>query len=157
MNNYTIRAYNTSDKQLLLDLLNTLTPTYFAVEEYHDFDQYLDTETELYYVLEMNRKIVACGGINFEKENKLAKISWDMVSSDFQGQGIGSVLLQYRLDIIKQLPGIEQLIVRTSQFAYQFYEKHGFDTIETKENYWAEGIHMYKMAYQEKQLSPFDK
>jgi len=42
------------------------------------------------------------------------------------------------------------MTVRTSQFVYGFYEKHGFELKKVVKNYWAQGFDLYDMEYKEK-------
>lgn len=130
-----------------MQLLEVNIPDFFAEEELGDFSTYLDKEIEQYFVLFLGNTLVACGGINFERDKYSAKISWDVVHPDFQGKGLGSQLLQYRLDILTAEPEIQEIMVRTSQHVYQFYEKRGFRLVETQQNYWAQGMDLYKMIY----------
>lgn len=78
-NNLIIRPYKSSDKTELLTLIDLNTPFYFASTEKSDFDRYLDSEIELYYVITFEDKIVGCGGINFQDDKSVGVISWDMV------------------------------------------------------------------------------
>ena len=142
-----IRDYNTTDKQEVVNLLRLNSPEFFAQEEEADFNNYLETEKEAYFVLLYSGKIVGCGGINFMQNNTTAKISWDIFHPDYQGKSLGKRLLKYRMDKLISTEGIQKIIVRTSQLAYQFYEKVGFELLEIKKDYWAEGIDMYYMEY----------
>ena len=65
-------------------------------------------------------------------------------TSRLSGQIIG-----YRIEVLKAIPGIKKITVRTSQLAYKFYEKQGFTLNEIKRNYWADGFDMYSMQYNE--------
>jgi ribosomal protein S18 acetylase RimI-like enzyme len=143
-----IRTYSSADKIQLMDLMRLNTPNYFAESEILDLDHYLDHELELYYVVELNSVLVGGGGINFDNSQKQAKISWDIIHPDFQGQGIGKRLLEYRLEIIKKIDDIDQIIVRTSQLTTGFYQKNGFELLEIKKDYWAKGFDLYRMEYQ---------
>ncbi len=147
MENLQIRPYTSADKPQLLALLAENTPMYFAAEEESDFLHYLDHEIDEYFVVESAGQIVGCGGINFEAEKSLAKISWDIVSNRHQGRGIGSVLLKHRLHIICQTATVQKIMVRTSQVAYQFYEKNGFQLLKIEKDYWAVGFDLYQMEY----------
>lgn len=143
-----IRHYLSADKPALLEMIRKLVPEYFAQEEVADYEFYLDHEIELYFVAELQEKIVGAGGINFENSQH-AKISWDFVDSDFLGKNIGSALLNHRLQFLKAKPEVTLISVRTSQKAYRFYEKNGFVLKETIPDFWAKGFDLYSM-----QLTP---
>ena len=142
-----IRPYNNSDKEALLRILKLNTPKYFSPEEEADLVYYLDNEIEYYYVLEINNQVVGGGGINFTDDKMTGKISWDLISPDFQGKSLGSALLNYRIEKLKEFKDVQQIIVRTSQLVYKFYEKLGFTLFEIVEDYWAKGFHLYNMKY----------
>jgi len=140
-----IRPYAPSDKEAVLSLLRLNTPAYFATSEEGDFVHYLHHELELYYVLELNREIVGCGGINFADNKTHGRISWDMFHPAHQGKGLGSQLTRFRINRLKEMDGIRLISVRTSQLAFQFYEKLGFELKESVKDYWAPGFDMYRM------------
>lgn len=131
----------------VINLLKLNTPQYFAPIEEKDFIHYLNQEIELYFVVENENAIVACGGCNFSDDKTVGIISWDIVHPEFQGKSIGSRLLNYRINLLKMEYSILSIIVRTSQFTYKFYEKLGFELKEIVENYWAKDFHLYRMAY----------
>jgi ribosomal-protein-alanine N-acetyltransferase len=141
----TFREYSSNDHDALQSLLYLNTPEYFAKEEKNDFIYYLENEVEYYYVGILGKQIVCSGGINFKNEPTAAFLSWDLVHPEFQGRGIGRALLQYRLEQLESIEGISKVIVRTSQLAWRFYEKSGFELIEVKKDHWAKGLDMYYM------------
>lgn len=143
----TIREYKVTDNQDVIDLIKLNIPEFFAVSEEEDFKEYLDNERELYYVLLYDDEIVGCGGINFSDDRTMAKISWDIFHPDYQGKSLGTQLLKYRLDIIKSMDHIQKITVRTSQFAYVFYKKQGFEIFEIVKDYWSPGFDLYNMEY----------
>lgn len=145
MDNLKIRAYQTTDKSLVLKIFQLNVPKYFAESELEDLKRYLDKEIEEYFVAEMNDEIIGAGGINFENEKKTAIISWDFIHPNYQGKGIGRKLLHHRLELLKSMKNIETIIVRTSQLTFKFYEKSGFKIDEIQKDYWAEGFDLYKM------------
>jgi ribosomal-protein-alanine N-acetyltransferase len=142
-----IRNYKPTDKSALLQIIRDNTPAYFAPEEEHDFSNYLDNEIEAYFVVETDGKIIGCGGVNFEENKTIGIISWGMIHPDYHGKKIGSALLQHRLDFLNRIESIQRITVRTSQFVYQFYEKLGFQLIESKKDFWCPGIDLYYMVY----------
>ena len=143
----TIREYQPTDKNAVIDLIRQNTPAYFAQEEEADFSNYLDSERELYFVLLFNNEIVGCGGINFTEDKTCGKISWDIIHPQHQGKSLGTQLLKYRIDKLKSVGSIRKITVRTSQLVYKFYEKQGFTLKEIKKDYWAKGFDMYNMEY----------
>ena len=148
-NSIVIREYLTTDKEVVMNLIKLNTPNFFAKEEVNDLSNYLDKGIELYYVLLVDGKVVGSGGINFAEKRTIGKISWDIMHPDYQGKSLGKKLLRYRIEVLKAIPSIKKITVRTSQLAYKFYEKQGFTLNEIKRNYWADGFDMYSMQYNE--------
>lgn len=143
-----IRSYLPEDKEQLLQIIRTNTPTYFAPEEEADFADYLENEREDYFVVEFAGQIVGCGGVNYSEDKSVGIISWGMIHPDFHGKKIGTELLKYRIDVLKNTPSVNQITVRTSQLTYPFYEKNGFQLIETQKDFWAPGLDMCFMNYE---------
>ena len=142
-----IREYKSIDKNAVLQLIRLNIPKYFASNEEDDFSRYLDSEIELYYVLFFDKKLVGCGGINFSDNRMTGKISWDILHPEYQGKSLGTYLLEYRIKKLKSIDRVQRITVRTSQLAYKFYEKRGFELLEVKKDYWARGFDMYRMEY----------
>lgn len=142
-----IRPYQTSDQSTLLDLIDLNIPNYFAFSEKEDFENYLEHERELYFVISLDDKIVGCGGINFQDKKTIGIISWDIIHPDYQGKSLGTKLLQHRIAVLKSMSTLKRIIVRTSQLTYPFYEKHGFELKEKIVDYWAKGFDLYYMEF----------
>lgn len=141
----TIRPYSPSDKNAVLLLFDWNVPDYFSKEERDGLVFYLDREIELYFVVVINTQIVGCGGINFESTKGI--ISWDIIHPQFQNQNLGTQLIQHRIEVLNNMPLIEKIVVRTSQHTFKFYQKKGFDLLETEKDYWATGFDLYYMEY----------
>lgn len=145
--NIRIRAFKPSDTPVLVEVLKLNVPRYFAESEIDDFKNYLLKEAEQYFVIENAGKIIGAGGINFTDGGVTGIISWDFIHPNFHRKGIGTQLLQHRLQIFRKLKSVENVVVRTSQHTYRFYEKNGFVLQEIQKDYWAQGFDMYKMTY----------
>jgi len=141
------RKYKPSDKSEVIALFRLNTPKYFAPEEENELILYLDHFSQNYFILEWEGKIIGCGGINLADDLTSARISWDFLHPDHQGKGFGRVLLQFRIEKIKEYKTMKTITVRTSQMAYLFYEKSGFVLAETIKDYWASGFDLYRMEY----------
>lgn len=140
-----IRTYTPSDQPDVIQLLQLNTPTYFAPEEEADYIDFLHNHIDRYFVAEMEGKVLACGGFNLADGGQTARISWDMVHPDSQGIGIGSALLEYRINEIMKLESVQLISVRTTQLVYKFYEKSGFELKEIAKDFWAPGFDLYNM------------
>lgn len=142
-----IRKFKLEDKDQLIEIFKNNVPKYFAETEVDDYEEYINGKVQDYYVALLGSIVIAAGGINYDKDRQLAKINWDIVDIPFQKQGIGTLLLKHRLEVINNKKDIKSIIVRTSQHAYGFYEKMGFKLLERHKDYWAKGFDMYKMVY----------
>ena len=149
--NLVIRAYNSNDKSAVLDILRLNTPDYFSPYEEAGFIHFLDHEIEVYYITLLNDKIVGAGGINFNENKTIGFISWGMIHPDYQRMSIGSTLLKHRIEVLKNKQEINQIIVRTSQLVFKFYEKHGFEVTEIVKDYWAKDFDLYNMIFRKDQ------
>ncbi|GAA4832630.1 GNAT family N-acetyltransferase [Algivirga pacifica] len=140
-----IRPYHPDDYPKVIALMQANTPAYFAEEEITDLEDYLKQHIEDYFLFEEEGEILGAAGINYFPEQQEARLSWDFVHPDAHGKGIGKQLTLFRLKHIQSQKLYSNIIVRTSQLAYQFYEKMGFTLLFVKENGWAEGYHLYHM------------
>lgn len=141
-----IRTYQSNDFESIMAIFDRLCPHYFHIEEKGDLQNYLNSEIEDYFVWEEQGAILAAGGINYFPEAKEARISWDLVHPDSHGKGLGTRLLKHRLNHIAQKPDYHDIVVRTSQMAWQFYEKGGFILSVVVKDYWAPGYDLYYMT-----------
>lgn len=140
-----IRPYVLSDREVLIALLKSNVPRYFAQAEVEDFVTYLDYHQESYFVVEVDGKIMGSGGINYFPDEGMARLSWDLIHPDFQGQGLGKALTLFRINEIKNNTSIHTVVVRTSQLVYTFYQKSGFELMHIVKDFWAEGFDLYQM------------
>ena len=140
-----IRNYTKKDKSTLIELLRQNTPEYFDPSEEREFINYLDNEAEDYFVYEEHSKIIGAGGINYFMKDNSARISWDMIASKSQGRGVGKKLTLHRINLLMRNPKIDIISVRTSQHAYKFYEKLGFEIEKIEKDYWAKNFDLYLM------------
>lgn len=140
-----IRPYSHQDKPKLIELIKQNIPAYFAPSEEIDFEHYLDHEVEDYFVFEEHSQIIGCGGINYFNDQKMARLSWDIIAPNSQGKGIGKALMLYRIKLLNKNPKIKIISVRTSQLAYKFYEKMGFELEKVITSFWAENFDLYQM------------
>ena len=125
------------------------TPKYFLHEEEKDLLHFLDYERENYYMVKLDSKTIGCGGTSLRGTKSDGYFSWGMIHPEYHGKGIGSILLKHRIKVLKQNKNINRILVRTTQYVYQFYEKSGFKLVETVKDYWGKGFDLYTMEYQD--------
>ena len=148
--NVMIQAYSPSDIPELLELLQTRIPDFFHPSELADYEQYLREEVYQYFVWREKNRILGAGGLNYLSEQQETRISWDVVHPSAEGKGIGAQLAQHRIRLAREQHPNCVLIVRTSQLAYGFYEKQGFELKKVEKDYWAEGFDLYQMEWKAK-------
>jgi ribosomal-protein-alanine N-acetyltransferase len=139
-----LAQYTSSDLDGVIEVFRMNVPESFHASEEADLRNYLEAHPNTYYLLR-DHKPVACGGFFIDPTTKIARISWDFVSPECHGKGYGSRLLKYRLDEINALPNVHAVEVHTSQLAYKYYQKHGFQIIHTEKDYWAKGYDLVRM------------
>ena len=140
-----IRPYTPADKEQVLQIFRLNIPAYFSTEEEEGLSNYLDHELELYYVIDVDGRVIGSGGINFEDEKRTGIISWDIIHPDYQGKKLGSKLVRHRLEVLNGMDQIELIRVRTAQFTEGFYARQGFQLVEVIKDYWAKGYDLYRM------------
>lgn len=140
-----IRKYQVADLPHVIKVFRQNTPQYFAEEEQTDLEHFLDRNGDNYWLIEQEGVIAGCGGIVFSEDGQVGRIAWDFFSPNFQGKGLGRKLTEFRLAEIRKNNSVNRIIVRTSQLAYNFYAKFGFEIDKIEKDYWAPGLDLYDM------------
>ncbi len=141
-----IREFKPTDRAKCLEIFESNQPEYFTEHEYTEFADWLDNpDCPTYSVVELNGKIVACGGLYVADDGQHVGMAWGMVHRDSQRNGIGRQLTEFRLEQMHELyPNLEQRLA-TSQLTFGFYEKLGFKTLKVTENGFGPGLDRYDM------------
>lgn len=142
-----IRKYTPNDQPQVILLFQLNVPKGFDASEEKDLKNYLNTDSENYFVAELDSTIVGCGGFNVFEKEKQVRISWDFFHPDSVGKGFGTTLLNYRIYKIQKSFPEYSIVVRTSQFAFQFYEKRGFQMISSEKDFWAKGYDLFYLEF----------
>ncbi|MBS0030080.1 GNAT family N-acetyltransferase [Chitinophaga sp. 22321] len=143
-----IRPYNAADKGELLDIFRLNMPEYFDPKELADYEKYLDEHAQTYFTVEHEGNIAGGVGYHIDRHNKQGQITWILFHPGYAGLGLGRKSVRHCLEIFKSDPGIEKLVVTTSQKAYQFFEKLGYRIVNTEKDYWGQGLDLYLMERQ---------
>ncbi|NTT84677.1 GNAT family N-acetyltransferase [Tabrizicola fusiformis] len=121
------RPFRPDDITACLALFDGNCPRFFAPSEREEFASFLTAPRPSdapYLVLEDEGDILACGGIEISGPD--AHLTWGMVARDRHGQRLGTRLTEARLALARTLPGVERLILSTSQHTQGFYAGFGF-------------------------------
>lgn len=143
---FTIERYSAEHRVALIEMFRLHVPEYFAAEEEKDLIMYLDNFADNLFVYIKDGIMAGCGGHNID--GTTGKLSWYITHPDYCGTGVGTALAVHNLQLMKNDKNLERIIVRTSQFAYKFYERIGFELISVQNDYWAKGLDLYEMELQ---------
>ena len=144
-----IREFASQDKDQVMENFKQNVPRYFAVSEIKEFENYLESGIEKYFVAEIEGEIVGAGGVNFADNKTVGQMSWGFIKAEFHGCGFGSKLVKHRIDYLNSISTVEKIVLGTSQHTYKFYEKNGFVLKEVRKDYWAKDFDLYDMIYEE--------
>jgi len=140
-----IRPYHPDDFKILVEILRRNTPKYFAQEEVQYFIDYIKEFPSTYFIIEENEKTVGGIGYQIDLENRTGKITWIFLSPDCAGKGLGKLGVNHCMKILGNSNEVKKNIVRTSQFAFRFFEGCGFQTKRIVPDYWSKGFDLYEM------------
>ncbi|WAS91378.1 GNAT family N-acetyltransferase [Nannocystis punicea] len=128
-----IRPYTPADREACLALLRSNIPEHFSPAEEAELARFLDALPGPYFVVEDGGRLIASGGIAAERDGVTATLCWGIVDATRQRSGVGTELLEHRLDVfLRDNPQIRQLQTNTSQKVQGFYAKHGFIVVEVR-------------------------
>lgn len=88
--------------------------------------------------------LLGCGGICITPARG-GGLCFGMIRNDLHKKGLGSVLLSYRLIKLLENTSVQSVLLDTSQYNPEFYQKFGFTLVETKENFYGQGLHRNDM------------
>lgn len=140
-----IRPYIATDKDELLHIFQLNTPEYFDPNELADYSGYLNEHANSYFTIEHNNRIAGGVGYHVNEATQTGQITWILFHPDYAGLGLGRRAVEHCIAIFKSYPAVEKLVVTTSQKAYRFFEKFGYQLIKTETDYWGPGLDLYWM------------
>ena len=140
----TARPYAPADRDACLALFDSNVPEFFTTEERPGFADWLD-RAEAYRVIESEGRIVGCGGVAREADGTTASLCWGMVERGLQGQGLGRVLTEARIEAARGMEGVTAMRCDTSQKTTGFYERFGFRVTEVEPEAYGPGLDRCEM------------
>jgi ribosomal protein S18 acetylase RimI-like enzyme len=142
------RPYSPEDMAGCLALFDSNTPRFFDVSERESFVGFLKDQALRwpYQVIELDGRIVGCGGHAVEPDGVNVALCWGMVDNGLHGQGLGRVLTEARIAAARATRGIHRVILNTSQHTQGFYARFGFETEKVTPDGFAPGIDRWDMV-----------
>ena len=134
-----VRDYAPADLEACLSVFDSNVPDYFVEAERSEFRDFLGALPGPYVVLELEGRIVACGGHAFGEEG-VADLCWGMVRRDRHRSGLGRLLTEARIERAVRDPRVNTVALNTSQHTEGFYLGLGFETVEVRRDGFAPGL-----------------
>ncbi len=138
------RPYTADDLESVVAIFRSNIPKYFRPEEESGLREFLGGHGDGYYVLELDGKVIASGGIAPNDDNTVS-LCWGMVRADHLGTGLGKLLTEFRIQRARERFGGAPLVVSTSQHTQGFYERFGFVLTEHTPDGFGPGLDICRM------------
>jgi predicted GNAT family N-acyltransferase len=143
-----LRPYSLRDLAACLAIFDGNAPRFFAPGERADFAGFLEAlphADQPYLVLERDGQVIGCGGLSIEPEKRQASLSWGMVARPHHGTGLGARLTAGRLALARATPGIDAVVIETSQHTQGFYARLGFAVRQVTPDGFGPGLDRWDM------------
>ncbi len=140
-----IRPYHINDKKELVAIFMRNTPKYFDPKESRDFETYLQEFKNTYLTVLYQNKIVGGAGYYAMESDNSGRVTWIFFHPDYTGLGLGKKVMDHCLERLNANPIVRKLVVTTSQLAYTFFEKFGYQLVRSEKDHWGPGLDLYVM------------
>ncbi|WP_115048271.1 GNAT family N-acetyltransferase [Xanthomonas arboricola] len=129
-------------------LFDANVPAFFSAGERVDFAGFLIQHAAAwhYQLLERGNAIAGCAGYAVNADGSTASLCWGMVHPSLHRCGVGTQLLQARLDALRQMPAVRRVMLDTSQHTRQFYARFGFVVQQVTVDAYGPGLERWDMA-----------
>ena len=128
-------------------MFDSNVPRFFREEERPGFEAFLDELPGPYLVLlDEEGSVVGCGGYAQRPGSDAVDLCWGMVHRDRQGEGLGRLLTEKRLEHARAGPGVRTVALETSQHTVRFYGRLGFRATGTEPDGYAPGLDRVTMT-----------
>ena len=127
-----------------LELFDENCPRYFLENEKEDYIDFLNKSRSGYFVGSMGSLVVSAFGVTSELTSSRGRLSWILVSKKFQGNGIGTEMMDFvkKTAIEKKLTSID---IAASHLSALFFKKFGAIELNKIPNGWGENMHRIDM------------
>ncbi|MBK8094041.1 MAG: GNAT family N-acetyltransferase [Verrucomicrobiaceae bacterium] len=120
---FKVRGWEQGDSMTCMEIYRLNAPGRFPTEVEKDYEERLTKEDQSMLVVELDGRVVACGGHSQTKDE--AWLCYGLIHPDYQRQGIGRLLLLSRLARFEVPPGI-CIKICAVEASVGYYERFGF-------------------------------
>lgn len=143
---FAFRPWTPADREACLALLDANSPRFFGARDRKDYLAFLaHPDLPYWVVLDRDGAIVGCGGAAIAPERRAGFLTFGMVHPERHGQGLGTLLTAFRLRWLAAQPGIDRVLIDTSNETEGFYARFGFRTLRVIPDAYAPGLHEHDM------------
>ncbi len=140
-----LRPYRAEDQSDCLAIFDSNVPKYFSPQERPLFEAFLAALPGPYLVIADDEGLIqGCGG--FAVTAGEGSMCWGMIGKPWHGRGLGTRLLQARIEQLQADPAVHSIRLDTSQHTRAFYERLGFQQTGFKEHGYAPDLHRIDMT-----------
>lgn len=137
MSNAQIREYKVTDRDAALACFRSNVPAFFSAMEEEWFTSALDEPDGPNFVVVSGEQVIGFGGYEVSDTYNHAVLVFGQIHADWHSKGLGSMLLQHRINHLKQYgKPTKYLIIDTTIKVAPFYVKHGFEIV----SHWRQGF-----------------
>lgn len=141
-----LRLFVDADLEACVALCAANSPEHMLPHEVEELREFLVEKPYApapYFVVEAEGVIVACGGV--ATEGAELHLCWGLVHPDWQRRGLGTRLVEHRLDWARGRAGLEVARLCTSQRTRAFYERFGFKSTRFTPDGFGPGLDRHDM------------
>lgn len=140
-----IIEYKSAEFEGCINIFLSNLDKFFDASELKQYKEFLRTEAlnGSYFTVNDKHQIVGAGGFCYYSDAYW--LDWGMIHRSKHGQGVGSKLLEFRINKIFQLTSQPKIKLCTSQYTVEFYKKFGFSVVNFVENGYGINLHRYEL------------
>jgi N-acetylglutamate synthase-like GNAT family acetyltransferase len=137
----TIREYTSEDLPACLRVYHSNEGVFYPAGRVEHFTEFLERGTSYFLVVEHEKEIVGCGGLELSGDGPWAWLVHGMIHKDRQKKGLGTTLLAARLSLLEPDGQPVQVRLRVGTAAAPFYDRFGFGLHSVTQNHYGPGDH----------------
>jgi predicted GNAT family N-acyltransferase len=142
-----VLPYKEEYRSACIEIFKTNIGPFFAEDELGGFEDFLDNHVGAtkYFVVFSDDEIIGCGGFYLKKG--VVRLREGMIKKQNHKTGAGLLLLEYRLNMVREEYPDKKIAIDTTQNTEGFFKKYGFVTTKVARDFYAIGLDKVSMEY----------